>query len=137
MSEENVEVVRRSTEAFNQRAAAVTSEGFFAPNVVFDFSGTGIPGLGAYRGYDEIGAFFEGDWFAAFPFEEWEVGIDELIDHGEKVIAICHQRGRGKSSHASAQLTFACVWTLQDGAIVRGDFFVDREAALDAAGIPE
>jgi ketosteroid isomerase-like protein len=138
MSQENVEIVRRSTEVFNESAAAVISQGFFAPEVVLDFSRTGIPGLGAYLGYDEIQAFFEGDWFAAFPFEEWEVEIEELIDHDEdRVISFSDQRGRGGSSLAATQLAFACIWTLRDGEIVRGDFFLDRDKALEAAGPSE
>ena len=43
---------------------------------------TDIPGLGVYRGHDEIKSFFEDDWFKAFPFDEWEVEVDEVIDHG-------------------------------------------------------
>ena len=46
-----------------------------APDFVWDASPTGIPGLGVYRGRDEIRTFFEEDWFAAFPFEEWDLEV--------------------------------------------------------------
>ena len=63
MSEENVELVRRAFEAFNQGGVeAVTSGGFWSPEIVFDPSPTGLPGLGVYRGVDEISKFFEEDF---------------------------------------------------------------------------
>jgi hypothetical protein len=69
MSQESVEIVRRSFELFNDVGAdAFANADFWSPVWVLDASGTGIPGLGVYRGHDEIRAFFEEDWFAAFPF---------------------------------------------------------------------
>ena len=81
MSRENVEVVRGSFEAFNRGGIpAVVSGGFWSPEIVFDPTPTGMPGIGVYRGYDEIAAFFEEDWFATFPFEEWGIEVDDLVD---------------------------------------------------------
>src|SRR4029453_4364299 len=77
--------VRRAFETFNRGGPeAVISEGLWSPELVWDFSQTGIPGLGVYRGDDEVRSFFADDWFQAFPFEEWEVELDELIDNGDK-----------------------------------------------------
>src|SRR5438477_14117 len=74
MSLENVELVRRAYELFNEGGPdAVIGAGIWSPEIVFDFSPSEIPGLGVYRGHDEVRAFFEEDWFGAFPFEEWEV----------------------------------------------------------------
>ena len=62
MSQENVEVVRRAYEVFNQQGAeTVISSGLWSPEIVFDPSPTGIPGLGVYRGYDEVRRFFDGE----------------------------------------------------------------------------
>ena len=48
MSEENVELVRRAYEVFNQGGAeAVISAGIWSPEIVFDFSPSEIPGLGS------------------------------------------------------------------------------------------
>jgi ketosteroid isomerase-like protein len=98
MSQENVSVVRRSFEAFSRGGVeAVISGGFWSPEIVFDPSETGIPGLGVYRGSDEVRLFFEDDWFRAFPFEEWEIEFEELIDAGgDQVFAVSRQRGRGQ-----------------------------------------
>jgi ketosteroid isomerase-like protein len=138
MSQENVELCRRATEAFNQDGVeAVVTGGFWSHEIVFDFTPAGIPGLGVYRGYAEIRRFFEEDWFGAFPFEEWELEVEELIDHGEQVIAILRQRGRGTSSGVAAEIGFTNITTLRDGEIARNDFYLDREKALEAAGLRE
>ena len=132
MSEENVEIVRRSFELVNE----VGTDAFIG-GWVFDPSGTGIPGLGVYRGHDEIRAFFEEDWFTTFPFTEWEIHISDLVDHGDRVIGISHQQGRGASSGVAATLELANVFTLRDGQIVRVQLYRDRGEALETAGLQE
>jgi hypothetical protein len=100
MSQENVEIVRRSFEGFSRGGPeALISSGLRSPELVLDVSQAGIPGIGVYRGYDEVRSFFEDDWFRAFPFEEWEVVVEELIRRGRnQVVAMSRQRGRGASS---------------------------------------
>ena len=138
MSQENVEAVRRGYELFNEGGPeAVIGAGFWSPEIVFDFSPSEIPGLGVYRGHDEVRAFFEEDWFGAFPFEEWEIVLDQLIDHGDQVIAIHHQRGLGASSGAAAELEQGIIFTLCDGATVRAEIYGDPEKAIEAAGLSE
>jgi ketosteroid isomerase-like protein len=120
MSQENVELVRRAYEVFNEGGPeAVISAGIWSPEIVFDLSPSDIPGLGVYRGHDEVRAFFE-DWFGAFPFEECEVEIDELVDHGDQVIAVHRQRGLGAHSGVAAELEQGIILTLRDGEVLRG-----------------
>jgi len=81
MSQENVELVRRGYTAFNRSGVdAVIDERIWSPEIVWDTTPTGTPGLGVYRGHEEVKSFFEHDWFKAFPFDEWEVEVDEVID---------------------------------------------------------
>jgi ketosteroid isomerase-like protein len=138
MSQENVEVVRRAFEAFNRGGVdACVNEGVWSPGIVWDVTPSGIPGLGAYRGREEVKTFFEDDWFKAFPFEEWEVELEEVIDAGDRVIGMSRQHGRGASSGALAELELAQISTLRDGQIVWVDNYLDRGKALEAAGISE
>jgi ketosteroid isomerase-like protein len=138
MSEENVEVVRQAYEVFNKGGPeAVISAGVWSPEIVFDFSPSDIPGLGVYRGYDEVRAFFEEDWFRAFPFEEWEVELDEVVDHGDQVVAIGRQRGLGASSGVAAELQQGIIFTLRNEKVVRAEVYGDPEKALEAAGLSE
>jgi ketosteroid isomerase-like protein len=138
MSQQNVELVRRAYELFNEGGPdGLISAGTWSPEVVFDFSPSEIAGLGVYRGRDEVRAFFEEDWFAAFPFEEWEVVLDELIDNGDQVIAMHHQRGLGASSGAATQLEQGMIYTLRGGQIARVEIYGDQQKALEAAGLSE
>ena len=138
MSQENVEVVRRAYEAFNEGGPEpVINAGIWSPEIVFDFSPSDIPGLGVYRGHGEVRAFFEEDWFGAFPFEEWEVELDELVDHGDQVVAVHRQRGLGASSGVAAELEQGIIFTLRDGEVVRAEIYGDPEKALEAAGLSE
>jgi ketosteroid isomerase-like protein len=138
MSQENVELVRRAYGLFNEGGPeAVIRAGFWSPEIVFDFSPSEIPGLGIYRGHDEVRAFFGEDWFGAFPFEEWEVVLEELIDAGDQVIAIARQRGLGANSGAAAELEQGLIFTLRDGAAVRVEIYGDPGKALEAAGLRE
>jgi ketosteroid isomerase-like protein len=138
VSQENVEIVRRAFEAFNRGGPeALISGGFWSPEIVWDTTPSGIPGLGVYRGYDEVRSAFEDDWFKAFPFEEWEIEVEDLIDHGDQVVVISRQRGRGASSGVAAELEQAHVFTLRDGKVVRFDSYLDREKALEATGLSE
>jgi ketosteroid isomerase-like protein len=72
-----------------------------------------------------------------FPFEEWEVEVEEVIDAGDRIIGMSRQHGRGASSGAVAELELAQISTVRDGQIVRVDNYVDRKKALEAAGLRE
>jgi len=99
ISEQNVEIVRRAFEEFSRGGWEPLFGTFWAPEIVWDMSPAGIAGLGVYHGHDELRSFFE-DWFGTFPFEEWEQELDEVIDCGERVVALTRQRGHGLASGA-------------------------------------
>jgi ketosteroid isomerase-like protein len=138
MSSENAELARRSFEAFNRGGVdAVVGEGLWSPEIVWDVTAAGIPGLGIYRGHEEVKSFFEEDWFKVFPFSEWEAQVDDLVDLGDRVISICRQRAHGAGSGAETDRAFAQVATIRDGQFVRIDNYLNREAALEAADLRE
>jgi ketosteroid isomerase-like protein len=136
MSEENVEIVRRAFEEFSRGGWEPLMGTFWDPEIVWNMSPAGIPGLGIYRGFDELRSFFE-DWFGTFPIEEWEQDVDELIDCGEQVVVLTRQRGHGSTSGAVAELEYAQVVTIRGGKIVEVDVYLDRAEALKAAGLEE
>lgn len=97
MSQENVDLVLRIFDEFSRGGPeAMINAGFWSPQIVWDLTPSGIPGLGVYRGHDEARAFFEEEWFGVFPFDDWEVEIEEVIDHGDQVIVIARQLGSGR-----------------------------------------
>ncbi len=138
MSGENVEIVRRAIEAFNRAGTAgAVSSGLYADDVEWDGTRSGVPGAGVERGIDDVVAFFEENWFAAFPFEDWEIHIEEAIDNGDKVVFTSHQRARGASERGGESLALGSIFTLRNGQIVRMQVFQRPEDARKAAGPTE
>jgi ketosteroid isomerase-like protein len=136
MSEENVEIVRRLFEAVGRHdTEAVLST--YDPNVEFDFSGGPLGSLmgdKVYRGHDGMRKWVRDR------YEDWENLEDdcqELIDAGQRVIALVITRGRGRSSGIDTEIRQYGVWTIRDDKIVRVDWFYSREEALEAAGLSE
>src|SRR6266496_6032980 len=116
MSQENVEIVRRAFEDVNRGGVEAVIDSFWAPEIVYDMTETGVPGYGTYNGYEEVRAFFA-DWFSAF--DEWEVEVEELFDCDDRVVVVARQRGLGSSSGAEVEQQFAQVITLRAGKAVR------------------
>jgi len=136
MSEENVETVRRAFEEFTRGGWEPLMGTYWDPEIVWDMSASGIPGLGIYHGFEELRSFFE-DWFSTFPFEEWEQAVDDVIDcDGEQVVVLTRQRARSVSGIAT-EMEYAQVVGLRDGKISRTTVYLNRERALEAAGLSE
>jgi ketosteroid isomerase-like protein len=135
MSQQNVELLRQMTEAFNRGDI----EGMLAiadppPEFEYALSGVVIPGVeGVQRGPDVLGrvAEFWGE------FDEPRFELHELIDAGDQVFVSATLRGRGKHSGAETSWDLWAVWTVRDGRMVRWQVFTDRDAALEAAGLSE
>ena len=114
MSQENVEIVRRAYELFNDGGVQACIEGgVLSPDLVIDASPASFPGIGAYHGYDGMRKLFDDDWFAAFPLDEWEHEVEEMVDGGGQVVVVTTQRGRGAGSGASVELNTAQVVVLR------------------------
>ncbi len=133
MSQENVELVRRGYEEF-------VATGDFRPELIHpDFvwemsTFRGWPEQQTYRGLDGARKFIA-DWTE--PWDEWELELENLLDAGDKVIAILHQRGRSKSTGVSVEMQFAQVWTIRGGKQVRMETYSNPDEALEAAGLRE
>jgi ketosteroid isomerase-like protein len=74
------------------------------------------------------------DWLE--PWAEYHVGVEELVDSGDRVVALIRDRGRRADMDAEVELTAGSVWTINDGKIARVEFCT-REDALAAAGRSE
>ena len=131
MSEENVEIVRRSLEAFagDQR---LTPEA--AKDLVWDMSAfRGWPDEPLYHGWDE---FYE--FFAAWrgPYADWSLTLYDLLDTGgEHVLALMTQTARPHGSDSDVQLESSLLYTVRDGLIRRVQVYSVRAEALEAAAL--
>src|SRR5436190_22555327 len=77
MSQENVEVVRRSFQAFNEKGLAGASE-LWHPEIVWHTDAMGLE-PGGYTGFDTVRTYLEGFIRA---FGAWYIDAQELIDLG-------------------------------------------------------
>jgi ketosteroid isomerase-like protein len=132
MSRENVEIVRRVCEAF----AEGDSDTVFAlvdPEVEWDFSNVDTwPEERVYRGYDAIAQFFD-VWTREW--DDYSFEVEEILDAGDKVVAVVRDEGRGKSSGIKLERWHAEVWTVRDGKVVRIEPFDDKAEAFEAVGL--
>jgi ketosteroid isomerase-like protein len=126
MSQENVDAVRRSIDAYRQGDWDRATE-YLAPDAVWEV-GQELPahGRAAIR---EMWARWNADW------EELEMVGEELIDAGDKVVVGMHYRGRGRFSGAGVDQWVFEVHTFRDGQCVRKVDFATRAEALEAAGL--
>jgi ketosteroid isomerase-like protein len=130
MSQENVEIVRRSLDAFAQRDVD-TMRALNDPDLVLDWSASLGWLAGVYRGFDNALRFYKG-YFEAF--ETTVIVVDRYIEAGESVVVpnVAHQRGRD-GIEVSARGTF--VFTLRNRKITRICLYQETAEALEAVGL--
>jgi ketosteroid isomerase-like protein len=133
MSQENVEVVRRTVSAL---AAGDWQEVFetWDPQIEWHFERDAVIS-GRHRGRDEVRAAlssFMTEW------EDFAVEIEELIAaDDERVVMLVHLSGRGRGSGLPLDFREANIFTIRGGRIVNVEEYFDREQALLAAGLRE
>ena len=129
MPRDNVEIVRRGIEAFNERGV----EGIL-PFIDPEFETTTPPDLatepGTYRGHDGVR-----EWFDSFNdvMEEirWDAGEFRAV--GDRVVVEFALRARGKSTGLDFGQHAVMVWTLRDGRAIRLTLHPTLDEALAAA----
>jgi ketosteroid isomerase-like protein len=128
MSQENVEILRRTYAAFERGDISAA----------LDHADLGLV---TYRADPEAATWYgpEGflqalaDWTEGF--DDFSATAEEFIDAGERVIVRVHQRARGHGSGVPVEADFWFVHTLSDGKITRLDMFASKGPALEAAGL--
>jgi ketosteroid isomerase-like protein len=130
MSRENVELVRRGYDYFKSTGTPATHQ--MSPDFVWDMSTfAGWPEKQMYEGSDGALEFLTA-WISAW--EDWEIETIEVVDAGERVVAIQRQRGKAKESGITVDMVFAQVWTVRDGLLVRMEMYADPAEAFEAVG---
>ena len=130
MSEGNVEIVRRVYEA-SRRGDFEAGFRDAHPDLVVTFKAG--PNSGTHRGRDAVQAVLE-DLTAGFDF--WVMEPTELIEQGERVVAIVNNRLRPKGGTGGEfDYRNGHIWTIRDGTIISLVGFPTPEDALEAAGL--
>jgi ketosteroid isomerase-like protein len=132
MSQENLEVVRRSQDAWNRRDLT-TWLASFRSDAEIDWSRSRGPLKGVYRGRGELEVFWDAFWST---FEDVQVELHDFTEVGSEVVVpnTAHVRGR-QGIEVTAKSTF--VWTVENGRITRFRMFQERAQALESAGLRE
>jgi ketosteroid isomerase-like protein len=133
MSQENVEIVKEFTQLF-EAGDRDRWRDYFAPDVVWDASASGLPSAGVYHGHEGVERFFR-DWLAAWT--DYEIETSDIIDAGDAVVIFFRQAGTGRGSGVRAERDFINVYDLRDSQVVRARLYESREQALEAAGLSE
>jgi ketosteroid isomerase-like protein len=128
MSQENVERVRNSLEAYRRGDYAAASA-CLAPDVVWEV-GQELPAHGP-AAVQDLWKRWDSEW------EDLETVAEEILDAGDNVVVAMRYRGRGRGSGVEVNDRLFEVHTFRDGECVRKVDFAERSQALKAAGLSE
>ena len=134
MSEENVELMKRSFELWRDGSIGEWIE-TLDPDIEWDVSAHPLPdfpnrGSGRDAFLRHLGDYVSG-------WNDYEVSSRELIDAGDEVVLILHERARMRDSDMMLDRDLPTVWTVRDGRAVRHRVFKTRADALEAVGLRE
>jgi ketosteroid isomerase-like protein len=134
MSQENVEIVRRTVDSINRRdldrAIEAAHEDFEA-----DWSNSVAPHGGVYRGREHARGLIEA-FLEAWEEFHWE--LQEIIEVDKaQVVVVNRVRGRGRGSGVSVDATGAQLWTITGGKVRRVKLYQSKHDALEAVGLSE
>jgi ketosteroid isomerase-like protein len=125
---ENIELTRRSFEAFNRGdIGEVLSR--LTPDVEV-YADPELPNSGTFHGHEGALLWFE-RWLEAW--ETFTVELEEIIPVGDNLVACVIQHGRGRGSGVEVNMRSAYVLTLRDGKTTRLHLYPDKATALEVA----
>ncbi len=143
MSQENVErfrayhdeIIRAAREDLDPEAAVSKMAEFWDPEVEYDMSESPWPDIGGvYRGIEGVRQLWR-EWFAAWETLQFEY---ELVDAGDRVVALLDSRMRGRSTGIEVRLgKSAFVTTFRDGLMLHNKLYMSHAEALEAVGLAE
>jgi ketosteroid isomerase-like protein len=134
VSQENVEVVRNSLTAYAERGLDALSE-FWDADVNWRAIEGAPDDVGELHGPEAVRRYLQ-EWIDVF--DDVTNVPEELVDLGDdRVLAVQCATGRAKGSGVETEIRYAVIYTLRDGKIVRGREYIDRNHALEAAGLQE
>jgi ketosteroid isomerase-like protein len=136
-SQSNVDIVRKIYDAVARRDDVTPFE-LYAEDIVWDLSRWRRAGLDSkpplYVGHEGV----RQSWLESLDaFDAIDLEVEELIDAGDRVVAVVRERVRGRASGAAVPGAHTAVWTLADGKVTRMQVFNERREALAAVGLSE
>jgi ketosteroid isomerase-like protein len=134
VSAENVQIVREAWEAY-LRGDEEKGAQLLDPEVELHGTVGGLQEGQVARGLSQIDETFEAEDLEAW--EERRLEAEEFIDAGDEVVVLVHEYRRGRGSGVELEIDTAVVVAVNGGRVVRMQGYMDRDAALKAAGLRE
>jgi len=131
MSAENVERVRKSYEFVDREHEPDVD--LAHPDIRWH-TRADLPDSATYHGHDGVATLL-GEWFGAF--EDLHVSVEELIDAGDRVVAVLRLHGRARGSAHEVDMSEAHVLTMRDGKVTELHEYPTKAEALKAVGLEE
>jgi ketosteroid isomerase-like protein len=133
MSQANVERLRAAFDNFLAGKSEFGAE-MLDPEVEWDAADIVFDLSGVYHGAEAVQQYWR-DWLAAWETVQFDY---ELIEAGDRVVALIDQRMRGRSSGIEVALgKYAHVYTFKHGLIVHWKLYASQSEALNAMGLAE
>jgi ketosteroid isomerase-like protein len=131
MSQENVDRLRAVWDAWNRGDLDLS---MLDPEVVFEETVLPDSAGETYRGHEGVLRAWR-RWTEAW--EEFTTEVEQILDAGERLVAICTVHLQGKHSGASMTVRYAYLYTLRDGKVIHVRSDLNPADALEAAGLSE
>lgn len=147
MSRENVDLVKALQPArvdlVEGLAEADAGGDFLTPNApadsfADDFEVEWVASSSTQRPhYRGLAGMIEGwrDWLT--PWASYRIDAEDFLDAGDEVVVLVHVRAKTSRDGVVMEHSPAAVWTIEDGKVIRIRFFLERDIALVAAGLPK
>jgi len=133
MSQENVELLRKGVNAWNQREVDLWLD-YAAPDVEWMPAGPAAVERTVYRGYDEVRDGITAAWETWDVFEFHESQVRDL---GDSTLWLGHVNMRGSTSGVELDQEFAIRSVVRDGKITLVHTYLSWREGLEAVGLKE
>ena len=101
--------------------------------VRFLSSAAGTQGRIEGRGLEGLNAIWA-EWLT--PWKTYRIEAERFIDGGDAVVVFARVEARTTRDGVLMQHAPAAVWSFRDGKVVDITFYLEREEALEAVGLP-
>ena len=139
MSQEDVELVRRSFESLNSGIRTGELQPFLDEFLDPDIDWRAVEGeiddVGGMRGLAAIRRYIE-DWLETF--DDLTVTPREIVEvDADRVLVDQRLSGRGRHTGIETQLAIAVLYAIRDGRFVKVREYYTKADALEAVGLPD
>lgn len=126
----NLDVLHRFVDAFNSRDVDLIASDIDPDAELHEWPEA--PGAQSYTGPDGLRRALE-VWFDAW--ESMQIEITDTQEIDDRILVTLHQRAKGKGSEVEVEIDSYNVYTFDKGKVTRLELFLNRDDALEAAGL--